>query len=454
VTFNSHFVGLPATDSSPKVTSGPSGAAGYRTAGRPRSPAVGWAPSSGTHYPSDVWLYMLASQGTRAVDNRSTGPRMVRFVDSGSGQSNRRLASSSGGCALVLAAPRKDHVRRWASRDVLGAPVSERQKVDVSEEVFAGSEQDWSDREVHFVDESGAEVLAERGHPSSESDVLTASGIRCFLERHVDTAGHEAENRASFHGDRCSGVMGKHEDRRVVRRVITPPALPAVVRPGPSDWPEHIAAHDPRSNSREAPRRKVVVDAGRSPLVSVHLPKGTSGESPIVQGQTANSQRMLQVLPGTGSVAVEGDGEGVDSKLGHGRLPFDCLTLAAGSDGVKHRFSGNSTAVSRVRCGWLPGGFRRSMVSGVPHGLARKPLVGSVPHVRVATLTAPAARRHCPLDAAAGEARLVRSTPSVVIDPAGEAALTALPTSVTCSEAVAAYPPAEGEPPATPSEHQ
>ena len=55
-----------------------------------------------------------------------------------------------------------------------------------------------------------------------------------------------------FIGSRRARVMRQHEHRHVVRRLVAPPALPALVRPWPADRPEHVPAQDPGADSLEA----------------------------------------------------------------------------------------------------------------------------------------------------------------------------------------------------------
>src|SRR5882724_11838471 len=99
--------------------------------------------------------------------------------------------------------------------------------------------------------------------------------------------------------------------RGVIGRVVAPPPLPGVVGPGSSDRPEHVAAHDPRSDVVEPARRKLVIDARRAALVSEHLSKRTGGECPFVQRDAAGAERIVEVLVRASAVAVEGYGEAV-----------------------------------------------------------------------------------------------------------------------------------------------
>jgi hypothetical protein len=66
-----------------------------------------------------------------------------------------------------------------------------------------------------------------------------------------------------------------------------------------------------------------------TPAVPPSLPKDpldrARGEGPLVQVHAADAEGVGEVLAGAGAVAVEGDGEGVDAKLGH-RGASDCTT--------------------------------------------------------------------------------------------------------------------------------
>src|SRR5262249_7100035 len=63
--------------------------------------------------------------------------------------------------------------------------------------------------------------------------------------------------------------------------------------------------------------------AGRPAVLAAHLPEGPRREDPLVEGEAAHAQGVLEVLARAGAVAIERDGEGVDSKFGHrGRLPI------------------------------------------------------------------------------------------------------------------------------------
>jgi hypothetical protein len=62
------------------------------------------------------------------------------------------------------------------------------------------------------------------------------------------------------------GVVGEHEDIRVIRRFVAPPAFPWVVRPVATNRSEHVAAEDPCADVGEAASCKIVVDAASMTL--------------------------------------------------------------------------------------------------------------------------------------------------------------------------------------------
>jgi hypothetical protein len=56
-------------------------------------------------------------------------------------------------------------MRRVRRGHVFGALIAEPWGVDPGEKVFPRAEEDRGNRKVHFVDESGAEILLDRGDP-------------------------------------------------------------------------------------------------------------------------------------------------------------------------------------------------------------------------------------------------------------------------------------------------
>src|SRR5476649_622764 len=142
----------------------------------------------------------------------------------------------------------QEDVGRTFARDVLRAFIAQCAHIDAVQEMLAGTEQDGSHGEMQLVDQAGAQILPNRRQAATEADITAACcGARLF-EGGVNAFGDEAKFRSSRHRDRRPRVMRQHEDRRVIWRLVAPPALPAVVRPWAPDRTEHVASENPGSD--------------------------------------------------------------------------------------------------------------------------------------------------------------------------------------------------------------
>src|SRR5882762_11391651 len=125
---------------------------------------------------------------------------------------------------------------------------------------------------MQLVDQGGAQILPNSGYAATEADVAAARCSARLLQSGLNAFGDKAKLRTSRHPKRRPRVMRQHEDGRVIRRLIAPPALPAVVRPRASDRTEHVATENPGTDSGKALLRNSVIDP-RLPLVmAVHPP--------------------------------------------------------------------------------------------------------------------------------------------------------------------------------------
>src|SRR6266536_72786 len=86
------------------------------------------------------------------------------------------------------------------------------------------------------------------------------------------------------------------ENRGVIRRVVTPPAFPFVIRPCAANRPKHVASENPCSDSVESTFRKFVVHAGRALFFSLHFLKRACQEKPVVKVLATISERIVDVL--------------------------------------------------------------------------------------------------------------------------------------------------------------
>src|SRR5205823_14433668 len=106
--------------------------------------------------------------------------------------------------------------------------------------------------------------------------------------------------------------MRQHEDWHVIRRLLAPPALPALVRPRAPDWTEHVAPENPGTDSGKALLGNCVVDSRLSIGMAVHLPPHARVEEPLHQLGAPEAERILEILDLPGAVAVDVIREAVD----------------------------------------------------------------------------------------------------------------------------------------------
>lgn len=208
------------------------------------------------------------------------------------------------------------HMRRVGGRDLAGAAVAELRHVQPGEKMLAGAEQDRRDREMHLVDQAFLQILPDRGDAAADPHILVLGGRLRLFERRMDAVGDEVKRRAAFHQDRRPLVMGEHEDRHVIGRVVAPPAFPALVRPFAADRPEHVATKDPGADILKTARGEAVAAAGGAAVFADHhLTKGARADHPFMQSFAADAERAFESLIGAGAVTVQRQGESVDAQL-------------------------------------------------------------------------------------------------------------------------------------------
>src|SRR5712692_1496490 len=134
---------------------------------------------------------------------------------------------------------------------------------------------------MQLVNQGGAQILPNSGYAATEADVAAARCSGRLLQSGVNVFGDKAKLRTSRHPKRRPRVMRQHEDGRVIRRLVAPPALPAVVRPRASDRTEHVAPKNPGADSGKALLRNSVIDPRLSIVITVHLPPYTCVEEPL-----------------------------------------------------------------------------------------------------------------------------------------------------------------------------
>src|SRR5580698_5343950 len=212
-------------------------------------------------------------------------------------------------------------MRRTLARDVLRTGVSELDEIDVAKEAFARAEEHWGYRQIQLIDESGAKILLHGGDAASDTNVFPMRRRCRSLEGPVDSIRHEMERRSSLHANRFARVVGQHEHGVAKRRRVSPPALPRVVTPRPSNGSEHVSAEDIGARVQEAPSEELVVDPGRSSVLAANALERPSGKGPVGQRLPADAHRILEALPRSGTESVDRNGE-AHFDLGHGLAPI------------------------------------------------------------------------------------------------------------------------------------
>lgn len=137
-------------------------------------------------------------------------------------------AASRSRCSL----PSKHHVRRKRRALTARAGVAQGRKIYTVEQSLTGAEEYRRYGDVHLVDQVVAKILLNDVDAATHSHVLAPCCLAGALKRDDGAFCHEVEGRSSFHDKRCTCVVGQHEHRDVIDRILAPPPAPALVRPG------------------------------------------------------------------------------------------------------------------------------------------------------------------------------------------------------------------------------
>src|SRR5712691_10987032 len=170
---------------------------------------------------------------------------------------------------------------------------------------------------MQLVNQGRAQILPKSGYAATDADVAAARCSARLLQSGVNAFRDKAELRTSRHLERRPRVMRQHEDGRVIRRLVAPPALPAVVRPRASARTEHVAPENPGTDSGKALLRNSVIDPRLSIVMAMHSPPQACVEEPLHQLGAPNAERILEILVRPGTVAVDGNREALDAEFRH-----------------------------------------------------------------------------------------------------------------------------------------
>src|SRR5262245_13002025 len=203
---------------------------------------------------------------------------------------------------------------------MLAARKAELGEIDAAEEMLARAQQNRGDRKVHLVAQTAPQIVPDGGNAAANADILAAGGFKGTLERGFDAIRDKVKSGAASHRDRWPWIVREHEDGNVIGRVVAPPAFPGLVRPGPTDGPEHVSPQDPGADIGHAACRKIVVGTGRSIPLAEHGLKRAGRDKPSMQRLAAHAQRVLEALLGACTVAVERYRKALHAQLGHGAV--------------------------------------------------------------------------------------------------------------------------------------
>jgi hypothetical protein len=69
------------------------------------------------------------------------------------------------------------------------------------------------------------------------------------------------EGGAALHIERFPSMMREHENIAMIRRIVTPPTFPIVIRPCSADRAEHVPPDNPSTDIFKTPSGELVVNA-------------------------------------------------------------------------------------------------------------------------------------------------------------------------------------------------
>jgi hypothetical protein len=171
---------------------------------------------------------------------------------------------------------------------------------------------------MQFIDQSLPKVLPDCRHSSSDSDILSVGGMASAFKCDVNPFGDEMKGRASLHHEGRAWMVGEHENRHVIDRILSPPSSPFFIGPRAAHWPEHIPAEDPSTHVIEATSGEILVNS-RLSIILAEVPflKRASRNSPSMKGSSADSKRVLQALIWACAKTVNRNGEAFYTEFSH-----------------------------------------------------------------------------------------------------------------------------------------
>ena len=182
---------------------------------------------------------------------------------------------------------------------VPGAGVAQGRKVDSFKESFTSAKQDRRNSDVHLVDQALAKILLNDVYAATNTNILAFGRFASLRQGGVNAFRNEVEGCSSFHDQRCACVVGQHEHRDVIDRILAPPAPPAFIWPRSANRPEHVPAENPSPDVLKASSGEVLINARCSAIVTEQvLLKRSCGEGPAMKRGAAHAEWVVDVWSG------------------------------------------------------------------------------------------------------------------------------------------------------------
>mgnify|MGYP001549803198 FL=1 len=192
---------------------------------------------------------------------------------------------------------------------MLDCPVSQSAKIQAAKERLPLAKRNGRNSEVNFIHVAGLDILLHSLDTAANLDVLCACRFARLLQRSLNAISDKVKCRATQHLDWRSWIVCQYESWRMIRRIVTPPAFPLIIRPFPTNRSEHVATEDEGTEAFHCTSAEPVIKARFTALFSLHLTKSPRWEKPLKDLLASQTKRMIQTLSGSRSEAIKRDTE-------------------------------------------------------------------------------------------------------------------------------------------------
>ena len=127
------------------------------------------------------------------------------------------------------------------------------------------------------------------------------------------------KNSPALHLYRKPWVVGENESRCMIRRVVSPPALPLVVGPLSANRAEHVAAENEGAEPKHGPGGEIVVDTFRPAFLSEHPVEVPATDMSLEHLGPTLAERIFETLLRSCAEAVYRQREPGNDHPAHGR---------------------------------------------------------------------------------------------------------------------------------------